>query len=126
MNYLSESKPVKEQKKPVSKILPGITIPLKGLTGVMSPPEESSEGDLNTANAIEGSGRWPLLIDEQERAATFLRYRNVNYLAVMNSNDMEPERIRLALLGGIRYAIHQFFLIDNVVLVSRISLTSVC
>lgn len=110
-------KPAEDVKKTKpKKILEGITIPLKGLMGVMNPPEEASESEMPTVTAIQGSGRWPLLIDEETRAATFLRYRNVNYLALMNSRDMEPERIRLAILGGIRFgkpAVIDFMDIDD-------------
>jgi len=111
------SKEAKPEPKPkAKKILEGITIPLKGLMAVMNTPEDSSEAELPTVNAIEGSGRWPLLIDEQERASTFLRYRNVNYLSLMNAKDMEPERIRLAILGGIRFgkpAVIDFLDVDD-------------
>jgi hypothetical protein len=44
-----------------------------------------------------------LLIDPTSRATTFLRHRDVNYLSAMNKEAMTPERIRLALIGAIRY-----------------------
>lgn len=46
--------------------------------------------------------RWPLLIDTGEQAATFLRYRDTNYLNICNPRHMEPETIRMAILGAIR------------------------
>ncbi|KYO28577.1 putative IQ motif and ankyrin repeat domain-containing LOC642574-like protein [Alligator mississippiensis] len=48
-------------------------------------------------------GRWPLIIDPSGQAATFLRYRDTNYLNTLNPNHMNPETVRLALLGAIRY-----------------------
>lgn len=47
--------------------------------------------------------RWPMIIDPSKQAATFLRYRDTNYLNCCNPRDMEPEVIRMALLGSIRY-----------------------
>lgn len=52
---------------------------------------------------IKNSGRWPLVIDTDGRTGTFLRYRNTNYLTAINRAEMDAERIRLALLGGIRF-----------------------
>ncbi|XP_074841641.1 IQ motif and ankyrin repeat domain-containing protein 1 [Carettochelys insculpta] len=52
---------------------------------------------------IRSDGRWPLIIDPSGQAATFLRYRDTNYLNTLNPNDMNTEIIRLALLGAIRY-----------------------
>jgi len=52
---------------------------------------------------IKSSGRWPLLIDPAGQSAMFLRYRNTNYLCAINPTEAKPEKIRLALLGGIRF-----------------------
>lgn len=46
--------------------------------------------------------RWPLVIDPAKQCATFLKYRDTNYLCVLNPRDMEPEVIRLAILGALR------------------------
>jgi len=46
--------------------------------------------------------RWPLVIDLAKQCATFLKYRDTNYLCVLNPRDMEPEVIRLAILGALR------------------------
>ena len=46
--------------------------------------------------------RWPLIIDPGEQAATFLRYRDTNYLNSCNPRHMEPETVRMAILGAIR------------------------
>lgn len=45
---------------------------------------------------------WPLIIDPSGQAATFLRYRDTNYICALKPVDMEPERIRLAVLGAVR------------------------
>ena len=47
--------------------------------------------------------RWPLIIDANQQAATFLRYRDTNYLNVCSPKHMEPDTIRMALLGAIRF-----------------------
>lgn len=53
--------------------------------------------------------RWPLIIDTNQQAATFLRYRDTNYLNVCSPKNMETDTIRMALLGAIRllqYSVH--------------------
>nr|XP_015212678.1 PREDICTED: putative IQ motif and ankyrin repeat domain-containing protein LOC642574 homolog isoform X1 [Lepisosteus oculatus]XP_015212679.1 PREDICTED: putative IQ motif and ankyrin repeat domain-containing protein LOC642574 homolog isoform X1 [Lepisosteus oculatus] len=52
---------------------------------------------------IQQDGRWPLLIDPSGQAATFLRYRDTNYLDALNPEHMQPEVLRVALLGAIRF-----------------------
>lgn len=48
--------------------------------------------------------KWPLIIDTNELAATFLRYRDTNYVNCLDmQNGMKPEKFRLALIGAIRY-----------------------
>ena len=47
--------------------------------------------------------RWPLIIDPGKQAATFLRYRDTNYMNVCSPRHMEKEAIRMGLLGAIRY-----------------------
>ncbi|XP_022358126.1 putative IQ motif and ankyrin repeat domain-containing protein LOC642574 homolog [Enhydra lutris kenyoni] len=47
--------------------------------------------------------RWPLVIDPSGQAATFLRYQDTNYVAAVNPAHLRPERLRLALLGALRY-----------------------
>ena len=46
--------------------------------------------------------RWPLLIDTSPQSSTFLRYRDTNFINALNPKHVEPEVIRLALLGGLR------------------------
>ena len=43
------------------------------------------------------------MIDNTERVSVFLRHRDCNYLDALDKEQMTPERIRLALLGGVRY-----------------------
>lgn len=52
---------------------------------------------------IAADGRWPLLIDSSPQTSTFLRYRDTNFLNALNPKQMEPDVIRLALLGALRY-----------------------
>ncbi|XP_076441158.1 IQ motif and ankyrin repeat domain-containing protein 1-like [Babylonia areolata] len=72
------------------------------------PVEEISLKEINVVlndskGLIKASGRWPLVIDEAERVGVFLRHRDCNNLHVMDSAEMRPDSIRLALLGAIRY-----------------------
>ncbi|CAI8018802.1 IQ motif and ankyrin repeat domain-containing protein 1 [Geodia barretti] len=64
----------------------------------------------DVGNKIAGSGKWPLLIDAGKQAATFLRYRDTNYINCCNPRQMEPEAIRLSLLGAIKYG--KFLVLD--------------
>ncbi|CAB3998861.1 IQ motif and ankyrin repeat domain-containing [Paramuricea clavata] len=52
---------------------------------------------------IAESGRWPLIIDTSSQTSTFLRYRDTNFLNALNPSNMEPDAIRLAILGAIRF-----------------------
>lgn len=47
--------------------------------------------------------KWPLIVDENDQASTFLRYRDTNYVNCLDMSSMESERFRLALVGAIRY-----------------------
>lgn len=47
--------------------------------------------------------KWPLIIDEQEVAARFLQYQNINLIQGFRPENMEPESLRKALLGAIRF-----------------------
>lgn len=57
----------------------------------------------DVGNKIRDSGKWPLIIDPSQQAATFLRYRDTNYLNALSPIGMEPNTIRLALIGAIRF-----------------------
>ncbi len=55
--------------------------------------------------------KWPLLIDQNDLASTFLRYRDTNYMNCLDVQTMKsPEKFRLGLLGAIRYG--KPFIID--------------
>ena len=51
---------------------------------------------------INSNFRWPLVIDLGKQCATFLKYRDTNYLCALSPRDMECETIRLAILGALR------------------------
>lgn len=74
--------------------LPGIQILIKELDDVLL---------RDVGNKIKDSGKWPLIIDRSSQAATFLRYRDTNYLNALNTKEMEPNKVRLSLLGAIRF-----------------------
>ena len=66
---------------------------------------ESGEGkveDSGTGDDTVAAPRWPLIIDPSGQAATFLRYQDTNYLDTVNPDHLQPERVRLALLGALR------------------------
>eukprot|EP00042_Codosiga_hollandica_P053520 m.702881 g.702881 ORF g.702881 m.702881 type:complete len:457 (-) comp58714_c0_seq2:2984-4354(-) len=46
---------------------------------------------------------WPMLIDFSRQVSTFLRYRDTNYINACSPHDTEPERIRMAILGALRF-----------------------
>ena len=46
--------------------------------------------------------RWPLIIDSVGVCGTFLRHRDVNYLEALNPDQMEPEKIRKAIIGAVK------------------------
>ncbi|PNI46230.1 LOW QUALITY PROTEIN: IQANK1 isoform 2 [Pan troglodytes] len=57
----------------------------------------------DVGNRIRADGRWPLVIDPSGQAATFLRYQDTNYVDTVNPEHLRPERMRLVLLGALRY-----------------------
>ena len=52
---------------------------------------------------ISKSDKWPLIIDQNDQACTFLRYRDCNYINCFDTKNMQMDRFRLALIGSIRY-----------------------
>ncbi|XP_064382225.1 IQ motif and ankyrin repeat domain-containing protein 1-like isoform X2 [Halichondria panicea] len=71
----------------------------------------------DVGNKITNSDKWPLIIDSNQQAATFMRYRDTNYLNVCSPKNMETDTIRMALLGAIRYgkfAVIDLMDIDNI------------
>ncbi|XP_071235930.1 IQ motif and ankyrin repeat domain-containing protein 1-like isoform X3 [Salvelinus alpinus] len=72
--------------------------------GVRCPVRDLEEVLIkDVGGKIKQDGRWPLLVDTYGQAATFLRYRDTNYLDALHPGDMQPDKLRLALLGAIRY-----------------------
>ena len=61
-------------------------------------------------NIIKQSKKCPLVVDNANgMVATFLKYRDTNYLNILEKRDMEPEIIRQSLLGAIRYVGKLFY-----------------
>ncbi|XP_066291839.1 IQ motif and ankyrin repeat domain-containing protein 1-like [Branchiostoma lanceolatum] len=83
-----------KEKPEEPKEIPEVKIVLKQLVDVLI---------KDTGDKIKESGKWPLVIDESDRVSTFLRYQDTNYLNAKNPGDMEPERIRMAIIGAIRF-----------------------
>ncbi|XP_027949361.1 putative IQ motif and ankyrin repeat domain-containing protein LOC642574 homolog [Eumetopias jubatus] len=77
----------------------------------------------DVGDRIRANGRsvvrlgWPLVIDPSGQAPTFLRYQDTDYVDAVNPVHLWPERIRLALLGPLRYgkppvsALHEVYLL---------------
>ncbi|XP_033122921.1 putative IQ motif and ankyrin repeat domain-containing protein [Anneissia japonica] len=74
--------------------LPGVKVNIKELDDVLM---------RDVGGKMEADGRWPILIDSSNRSSTFLRYQDTNYLNALNPTMMQPEVIRMALLGALRY-----------------------
>ncbi|XP_028411970.1 putative IQ motif and ankyrin repeat domain-containing protein [Dendronephthya gigantea] len=74
--------------------LVGIKVSIKELDDVLM---------RDVGGKIAQSGRWPLLIDSSTQTSTFLRYRDTNFLNALNPSNMEPDVIRLAILGAVRF-----------------------
>ncbi|XP_045556654.1 IQ motif and ankyrin repeat domain-containing protein 1 isoform X2 [Salmo salar] len=72
--------------------------------GVRCPVRDLEEVLIkDVGGKIKQDGRWPLLVDTYGQAATFLRYRDTTYLDALHPGDMQPDKLRLALLGAIRF-----------------------
>ncbi|XP_071117230.1 IQ motif and ankyrin repeat domain-containing protein 1-like isoform X1 [Haliotis cracherodii] len=74
--------------------LPGLKVMVRELNEVLL---------RDVGNKIKESGKWPLIIDTSGQAAIFLRYRDTNYVNALRPADVEPDRLRIALLGAVRF-----------------------
>lgn len=74
--------------------LPGVKVTIRELDDVLL---------RDVGNRISESGKWPLIIDPNGQAATFLRYRDTNYINTLSPIQMEPEKIRMSVLGSVRF-----------------------
>jgi hypothetical protein len=59
--------------------------------------EDKSEAIKNSVD------KWPLIIDETQVTATFLRHRDANCINCLDRREMSPNDFRLAFLRSIRY-----------------------
>eukprot|EP01065_Artemidia_motanka_P017457 TRINITY_DN20933_c0_g1_i2.p2 TRINITY_DN20933_c0_g1~~TRINITY_DN20933_c0_g1_i2.p2 ORF type:complete len:479 (+),score=190.13 TRINITY_DN20933_c0_g1_i2:286-1722(+) len=82
------------QKKELDAEEPGIEIKVKAL------PEVAI---VDVGGKIAAEGKWPFVIDYSGQARVFLQYRDTNYLNAVNGRHLEPEMLRKALLGAIRF-----------------------
>lgn len=83
-----------QQHEGGEETLPGVRCNIRELDEVLM---------RDVGNRIKDSGKWPMLIDPTGQATTFLRYRDTNYICALNPQQMQPEVVRLALLGSIRF-----------------------
>ena len=47
--------------------------------------------------------RWPLLIDPMGKAPLFLRHCDTNYVDIIDVRSMQPDMLRLAVIGAFRF-----------------------
>ncbi|XP_040117555.1 IQ motif and ankyrin repeat domain-containing protein 1 [Oryx dammah] len=85
---------LREQTQEAEEEVPGLKCQVSELHDVLM---------KDVGDRIHADGRWPLVIDPSGQAATFLRYQDTNYVDAMNPDHLRPERIRLALLGALRF-----------------------
>ncbi|XP_044540696.1 IQ motif and ankyrin repeat domain-containing protein 1 [Gracilinanus agilis] len=85
---------LREQTQQGEEELPGLKCSVAELHDVLL---------KDVGDRIKADGRWPLVIDPSGQAATFLRYQDTNYLDTLNPAHLQPQSLRLALLGAIRY-----------------------
>ncbi|CAI9154975.1 unnamed protein product [Rangifer tarandus platyrhynchus] len=85
---------LREQTQEAEEEVPGLKCQVNELHDVLM---------KDVGDRIRRDGRWPLVIDPSGQAATFLRYQDTNYVDAVNPNHLRPERIRLALLGALRF-----------------------
>jgi hypothetical protein len=64
---------------------------------------ELSNELLGDEASYKTSGRWPVVVDPNGNAATFLKYRDSVLLNARTPNDLVPNTIRRAVLAGLRY-----------------------
>ncbi|TGZ64638.1 hypothetical protein CRM22_006274 [Opisthorchis felineus] len=84
----------KDKRKNSDDDRPGIVCSLKDLDNILF---------RDVGNRLEMTGKWPLVVDPSDRASTFLRYRDTNYVNILNPRQLEPEKLRISLLGALRY-----------------------
>jgi len=58
-----------------------------------------------------------MVIDPTEIVSRFVQYRDVNLLNALNSEHMKPEKIRLALLGALRYVLRAYIFMNNILMI---------
>jgi hypothetical protein len=94
-SYLDSRQVEAETKETVGELeLGGEELPLKQFADVV----------LNdTQNKLKSAPKWPLVLDTTNKIATFLRYRDTNFLDGCNPIQMKASTVRRALLGAIRY-----------------------
>nr|XP_020740532.1 putative IQ motif and ankyrin repeat domain-containing protein LOC642574 homolog [Odocoileus virginianus texanus] len=85
---------LREQTQEAEEEVPGLKCQVSELHDVLM---------KDVGDRIRTDGRWPLVIDPSGQAATFLRYQDTNYVDAVNPDHLRPERIRLALLGALRF-----------------------
>ncbi|XP_074059274.1 IQ motif and ankyrin repeat domain-containing protein 1 isoform X2 [Macrotis lagotis] len=85
---------LREQTQEEEGELPGLKCPVAELHDVLL---------KDVGDRLKTDGRWPLVIDPSGQASTFLRYQDTNYVDTLNPARMQPDSVRLALLGAIRF-----------------------
>eukprot|EP00756_Hemistasia_phaeocysticola_P003345 Hpha_TRINITY_DN12201_c0_g2::TRINITY_DN12201_c0_g2_i1::g.17048::m.17048 len=82
------------QKKELGAEEPGTEISLKALWEAVI---------TDVGGKMKAESKWPFVLDYSGQGTMFLKYRDTNFLNAVNSRDLEPEALRKALLGALRY-----------------------
>ena len=82
-----------EQEKPAQQ-RPGIDVDYEDIIEVLW---------KDVHKKVRNSGKWPFVVDPTLKTQTFLRYRDIVYINVLASREMEEERLRMHILGALRY-----------------------
>ncbi|XP_073748782.1 LOW QUALITY PROTEIN: IQ motif and ankyrin repeat domain-containing protein 1 [Callorhinus ursinus] len=102
---------LREQTQEGEEVVPGLKCQVTELHDILM---------KDVGDRIRANGRWPLVIDPSGQASAFLRYQDTDYVDAVNPVHLWPERIRLALLGPLRYgkppvfALHEVYLLPVV------------
>ena len=101
----ANSKPVAVNKAKVAAPIPvaapvaaPITVEIKSIK-----IKQINEATEDASGLQAKSNKWPLIIDPEGNAKTFLRYTNVNFINTSDFGAMQPENLRRSLIGAIRF-----------------------
>ncbi|GFN98447.1 hypothetical protein PoB_002495300 [Plakobranchus ocellatus] len=84
----------KKEPEPAPKPVVVTDVPFKQVDAMVVYDKEGT---------VKATGKWAIVMDENSLIGRFLRHRDVNMLTAPDNADMQPEVIRKALLGSVKY-----------------------